>query len=226
MLVNRKGYYMKYNAVIFDFDGTIAYTSKDVWGSIEYAANRIGSIIPEAVKKDDSNLGSSTLELFNMLEPLPSTERFADFDRYISEHYRSITMYPATFVYPGMEDLIKLLMQKNIPRYIVTMKPKVPLERILRIKKWDFMFNGWYTPDFTEGKTYTKEELLRELISTKLKGYNCVYIGDSYTDVIAAQNNKLDCIGVTYGDGDKQKLIDQKPTYIFDDIYRIIELFL
>ena len=30
---------MIYNAAVFDFDGTIAYTSKDVWSSVEYAAN-------------------------------------------------------------------------------------------------------------------------------------------------------------------------------------------
>lgn len=226
MSVSRKDCHMKYNAVIFDFDGTIAYTSKDVWGSIEYAAGRIGSIIPDAVKNEDSNLGLSTLELFKMLEPLPPMERFDEFDRYISEHYRTITMYPGTFIYPGMEDLIKLLIEKKIPRYIVTMKPKIPLERILQIKKWDFMFDGWYTPDYIEGKIYSKEELLKTLISTKLKGYNCVYIGDSYSDVIATKSNNLDCIGVTYGDGDKQMLIDQKPTYVFDDINRIIELFI
>lgn len=217
---------MIYNAVIFDFDGTIAYTAKDVWGSIEYATKRLGCIVPAVIMNDDSNLGLSTLEIFKELEPTPHIEKFEGFNKDISRHYRNISMYPETYLYPGVEELIKLLIKKDIPRYIVTMKPKEPLERILKIKEWDLMFDGWYTPDCFEGVTYTKEELIKILIDTSLQGYECVYIGDSYTDVIAARKNNIDCIGVTYGDGDIQKIIDQKPTYVFDDVYELTRMFL
>ena len=54
---------MIYNVAVFDFDGTIAYTSKDVWSPVEYAAKCVGSIVPQAVRCDDSNLGLGTFEL-------------------------------------------------------------------------------------------------------------------------------------------------------------------
>ena len=217
---------MKYNAVIFDFDGTIAYTAEDVWDSIEYAANRLGSIMPDKIKNDDSNLALSTKELFYKLNPMPTLERFEDFDKDITIHYRKISNYSKTFMYPDIEGFIRLLINKNIPRYIVTMKPREPLERILKIKGWEFMFDGWYTPDYFDGIIYAKEELIEILINKKLKGYKSVYIGDSYTDVIAARKNEIDCIGVTYGDGDLQKLINQEPTYVFNNVNEIIRLFL
>lgn len=217
---------MKYNAVIFDFDGTVANTSKDVWDSVEYAANKVGSKLPDTVKKDDTLLILPLHELFRLLEPIPPEDMFVVFENEIARHYRTISNYPATDLYPGVEDFIKLLMEKNIPRYIVTMKNKIPLERILKLKNWSFMFNGWYTPDYRTGNIYTKEELIRILINTELAGYNSVYIGDSYTDVIAARKNNIDCIGVTYGDGDINKLLDQKPTYVINNASELISYFI
>lgn len=216
---------MKYNAVIFDFDGTLAYTSKDVWDSIEYAAGRIGGSLPAEVKSNDSLLSLSVYELFNMLDPVPPKNLLYVFEREISVHYRTISTYPNTFLYPGAEEFIKFLSVRKIPRYIVTMKPKIPLERILKIKNWNYMFAGWYTPDYKPENIYTKEELIRILINTELAGYSCIYIGDSYTDVIAARKNNIDCAGVTYGDGDTKKLINERPAYVIDNINKLMSLF-
>lgn len=217
---------MIYNAAVFDFDGTIAYTSKDVWSSVEYAAKCVGSIVPQAVRCDDSNLGLGTFELFNKLQPVPPISDYDKFDKEITVHYRTVSMYHDTCLYHGIEDFIQMLISRSIPRYIVTLKPKEPLERILKIKNWGHMFDGWYTPDYFDGCICTKEELLRILLDTKLQNYRCVYIGDSYTDVIAARKNHMDSIGVTYGDGDTDKLVNQKPAYIFNNISEAVSLFL
>jgi phosphoglycolate phosphatase-like HAD superfamily hydrolase len=44
--------------------------------------------------------------------------------------------------------------------------------------------------------------------------------------VIAARKNHIDSIGVTYGDGDTDKLVNQKPAYIFNNISEAVSLFL
>ena len=36
---------MKYDIVLWDFDGTLANTGQDVWGSLEYAARVLGGEI-------------------------------------------------------------------------------------------------------------------------------------------------------------------------------------
>lgn len=40
-----------------------------------------------------------------------------------------------------------------------------------------------------------------------------MYIGDTWSDVEASRENQIDCIGVTYGDGEEEMLLSKNPTY-------------
>ena len=60
---------MKYDIVLWDFDGTLANTGQDVWGSLEYAARVLGGEIRKQFRADDSNLGKSMEEIFLAIEP-------------------------------------------------------------------------------------------------------------------------------------------------------------
>lgn len=48
-------------------------------------------------------------------------------------------------------------------------------------------------------------------------------IGDRKYDILGAQENNIASIGVTYGYGSKQELINAKATYIADDLQAILE---
>lgn len=65
---------MMYKMILWDFDGTLAYTGKDVWDSLQYAAKKCGGELPEAFISEDSNLGKSVKEVFDQIVP-PSGKR-------------------------------------------------------------------------------------------------------------------------------------------------------
>lgn len=46
----------RYSAVLFDFDGTLADTAKDVWDSVRYGFKKNGLSIPDNYAADDRNL--------------------------------------------------------------------------------------------------------------------------------------------------------------------------
>ena len=54
---------MKYRIRLWDFDGTLADTGRDVWNSIQYAAKKCGGEIDRDYMKKDSNLGKPLAEI-------------------------------------------------------------------------------------------------------------------------------------------------------------------
>ena len=62
---------MKYRIRLWDFDGTLADTGRDVWNSIQYAAKKCGGEIDRDYMKKDSNLGKPLAEIFEKVMPYP-----------------------------------------------------------------------------------------------------------------------------------------------------------
>lgn len=205
---------MKYNAVIFDFDGTLADTAHDVWKSVEYAAGKLGGRMDTEFMKNTENLGAPMADILKAVQPVQPGELLWQFQEDIKYHYRVLNLYEDTKLYPGIEKLLLRMERENILRFIVSAKPMGALERILHKKNWDVLFDAWYSQEELDGKKYTKAELIRKLLQNELKERYPVYIGDTYTDVIAARECKVDCIAAAYGDGSREKLLAEHPTHV------------
>lgn len=217
---------MRYDAVLFDFDGTIACTAPDVWGSVTYAAAQLGGEIPLNVRENPANLMLPMETIFAEIQPKISMQKYDEFCALVTHHYRQISQHPKTSLYPGIMPLLEQLQQEKIPCYIVTMKEKEALERVLALKGWRSYFAKCYSPDSFAGQTKQKAELIAYLLQQLPADTKAVYIGDSYTDVQAARCCGIPCIGVCYGDGDVAKLLDEQPDYIAqtaDQIIRFLE---
>ncbi len=212
---------LKYNAAIFDFDGTLANTAADVWKSVEYAAEKLGGHMDQDFMKDESKLGLPLPEIFRAVIPAMPEQLFKQFRDEIRRHYRTENAYAQTCLYPGIEALLLRLGRKKIPCYIVSAKPLMALERILVLKHWDGYFKAWYSQDMDNGNLVAKGELLQRLLSSELTGLHPVYIGDTYTDAIAAREVGLDIIAAAYGDGNVERLLSENPTYV---VYSATEL--
>lgn len=204
---------MKYNTVIFDFDGTLADTREDVWVSLEYAAAKIGCHFPDSYRINSANLGASEGDIFCALQPKPAYDFYDSFWKNVQEHYRLRNNFIHTRLFPGIERYLQQCLVYHIPCYIVTLKPLSALENILYSKGWNIYFHAWLSVDSISG-VVSKTQLLALLLERELKGCKCVYIGDTYSDVTAASANGIDCIGVTYGDGDVRRLEQEKPTML------------
>jgi phosphoglycolate phosphatase len=212
---------LKYNAVIFDFDGTLADTASDVWKSVEYAAKELGGHMDPEFTKVKSNLGAPMKEIFHAILPILPDSLFNQFKEEIKYHYRIVNEYPETVLYPGMEKLLCRLKIEKIPCYIVSAKPLKSLERILYMKNWHTLFTAWYSQEMKDNEVISKAILVKQILENELHGCRTVYVGDTYTDVIAARECKIDCIAAAYGDGDDHKLLSEQPTHI---IYHASEL--
>lgn len=213
---------MKYHMILWDFDGTLADTGKDVWNTLEYAAAECGGRLPKEFTGRDSNLGKTVKEIFQQIIPKPEEEKYEMFEEVVRVHYRTFNEYKNTYLYPGIRKLLLETRAEGMIHFIITMKPEEALEKILWQKGWENLFDGWISPDSFPGAERTKTEMITHVMrKSDMKTSQYVYIGDTWSDVDAAFKNGIDCIGVTYGDGDTKQLCDHKPKYCAQDVSEI-----
>jgi phosphoglycolate phosphatase len=217
---------LRFDALLLDFDGTVAFTREDVWDSIEYAAASIGANLPPAFRADPRNLALDLPSIFSSLAGDPPERAFGRFADSLRAHYREISDYPKTALYPGIEGILARCSARGVPAYIVTAKPRAPTERILALKGWARFFRGWYSPDSFGEPPLTKAELLRVLLDEVIPGRSALYVGDSPGDVIAARRTSIPVVGVLYGDGDADEVLREKPDYVAPTVERLAELLL
>ncbi len=232
---------MSEQIILWDFDGTLAYTGADVWVSLQYAAEILGGKIPEYFRKEDSNLGKSVKEIYGMIAPYPGDENYERYDELVRVHYRKQNEFDQTSFYEGIRILLLRLKMQGAKNRIITMKPREALERILEKKDWAFLFEDWYSPDSFPGEEKTKSELIAYVMRQDAKKRNrqehiekeeqgaaeqvkYIYIGDTWSDVRAAHDNQIPCIAVTYGDGDTKRLLAEEPEYAADSAAHITDI--
>lgn len=207
-----------YAMVLWDFDGTLASTSGDVWGSLNYAAQKRHRSFPFGFEDDDEHLAWPMAALFASLVPAPDPADLADFERDVRVHYRSISMHPCTDLYPGIRALLEELHARGVANRIATNKPKGALERLLALKGWSALFDGWICSDSgPDGQELTKAQMVRASMEQQgVDPERCVMIGDSWGDIAGAHAAGIASIGVTYGDGCAERLAAEKPDHVVD----------
>lgn len=215
---------MRYKIVLWDFDGTLADTAMDVWETLDYAAKECGGEFP-ADFKSRSNLSLPMGQIYSRVSPYPGDDKSERFEKLVQVHYRTKNSFAKTVFYPGIEELLRTLQENGIASYIVTMKPKQALSSILVSKGWYEYFEGTISPDSYDArrqKEMTKAEMISDVIDkTGFHKRDYVYIGDTWSDVEASRENQIDCIGVTYGDGDEKMLLSKKPKYCAQNVSEI-----
>jgi phosphoglycolate phosphatase len=217
---------MKYDAIVFDFDGTLASSEEDVWESVAYAAQVLGGRIPQWFRSDSRHLSLSEKEIFEAITPRISSQKLTLFQHELTRHYRQLNTFAYTELYSGMESLLQSLQSRKIPCYIVTMKPLEPLEKILASKGWDQYFVHWISPDSKPGQFSSKGEMIRTLKEMFPAHIDPIYIGDTFSDIQAAKMNGMDSMGVLYGDGDGELLRKEKPDYLVADVKTMARILL
>ena len=215
---------MKYSAVLFDFDGTLADTKADVWTSLEYAAKQLGGILPAEYCADSGNLGRSVEEIFHAVVPVQQEDKISVFQENVRLHYRKWNPFSKTVLFFGIEDLLIKCREENLPCYIVTNKPEEPLKKILLTKNWGKYFQSYICPDSNPGRILSKAEMIRQLLGEISQAPRAVFVGDTYSDIAAAKENRMDSIGVLYGDGNPDLVLAEHPRYVVRKPEQITEI--
>jgi phosphoglycolate phosphatase len=215
--------------IIFDFDGTLINSIPD----LTLAANQLLAHYqqsPLTVEEVTPFIGNGARPLVRRVleKSMPNqtiTEELLTeaLDIYVTAY--SEVSCEKTFLYPGVFDTLKELQAKGYKMAICTNKPFRFIEPILDKLSLKEFFMEWIGEDSLPEKKPNAAPLvyLAEASQTAIK--DCIMIGDSKNDILAAQHANMESIGVTYGYNYNENIADFNPTLVLDNFTDLQELF-
>ncbi len=206
--------YMKNNfdAVIFDFDGTVADTGKGVFRCIRKSVKKSG--LPE--------LSEGSLRTF-IGPPLHDSfmrECHVDFDTadILVKQFREVYSVSGVFefdIYDGIEELLSLLNKEGVKVGIGSSKPQDFVHIILQKVDLEKYFDSIVGSD-----PKTVESTKTEIISKCIDSFNLpknakiLMIGDRKFDIDGAHSVGIPCAAVLYGYGSEEEFKKHNADYI------------
>lgn len=212
----------KYKAIIFDLDGTLLDTLKDLQEGTNYAL-RVNGMPERTLDEIRRFVGSGARKLIERV--IPGCEKegvyekvMGDFAFYYKEHCKDNTA-----PYPGIMELLEELKRRGYALGVVSNKPDFAVQELI----------PEYFPDIFSSVTGERQGVAKkpapDLIWEAMKKLNAskeesVYIGDSEVDIEAAKNAGLPCISVAWGFKDREFLKEHNAEMIVDAPEEILEL--
>jgi len=188
----------KYEAIIFDLDGTLLNTSLGIFNSVRYAEMKMG-FAPILEEQLHLFVGPPPAEMYQKLYGVSQSEAM-DATIYHREYARE-RGYLETIVYEGIIELLQKLKYNGILLGIATLKSHDITIKLLDHFKLSSFFDAIVGVD--AGETLTKADTIKIALTkcgiSDVK--QSVLIGDSKYDAIGASEVGCDFIGVTYGFG-------------------------
>lgn len=187
----------KYEAIVFDLDGTLLNTLEDLMDSVNYALGICG--MPEkSYEEIRRSVGNGIERLLELVVPNgpenPQFERALTlFIEYYEEHCND-----KTDLYPGIRELLDALKREGFLMAIVSNKY---YEGVQNLKQQYFKDYLQVAIGEREGirKKPAPDTVLAALKELKVPKEKAVYIGDSEVDIATAVNTGMDCIMVGWG---------------------------
>ncbi len=210
-----------YRLVLFDLDGTLTDPKIGITKSVQYALTKLG-IDPPSPDALTPFIGPPLHVTFAQryqMDPAVVSQAVAHYREYFSVR----GMYE-NHMYEGIPTLLREL--RTGPRRLVvaTSKPAVFAEKILDHFGIRVFFDD-VVGSHLDGTRSTKTEVIACALERYPGVRDAVMIGDRVQDVIGAQDNAIDSIGVTYGYGTPAELSEAHPTYLantLDEIGRFV----
>lgn len=195
---------MKYEAVIFDLDGTLLNTLQDIADGVNYALRSFG--YPErTVDEIRRFVGNGAVKLLE--RALPETvdeEKFARFYKTYDAYYTSHSRVK-TAPYKGVPELLQTLRAAGIRTAVFSNKQDNavrPLCAYYFADRLDYATGP--TEDVPKKPDPRGLHFIAEVLHTKPE--RVLYVGDSETDVQTGLSAGIDTVSVLWGFRDKETL--------------------
>ena len=213
---------MKYNTVIFDLDGTLLNTLEDLGDSVNFALKSFG-YPTRTYEEIRIFVGNGVKDLVTKAVPDDTDEETTlKCLQTFKDHYKT-NMQNKTAPYDGIIDLLEELNSKGVKLAIVS-------------NKYDFgvkNLNKYYFKDLIPVAIGEREGVRRkpapDTVLTAMKELNAqkestLYVGDSGSDIITAQNAGVKGVGVTWGFRDAKSLKESGADFLVDSPAQLLDI--
>lgn len=209
---------MKYNAILFDMDGTILDTIDDLRDAVNHTLAMYGYPLSDTQRVRDAT-GNGAREL--MAGCLPQGVDTPDFEAILKEYkaYYAAHTCVKTAPYEGIVALLDELQAGGCKVAIVSNKPDSAVKPLAAR-----FFPG--IPAFGEAGLPRKPAPDMVYHALEVLGADketAAYVGDSEVDVATAKNAGMDLLAVSWGFRSRERLKKSGAVNIADDIAQLRE---
>ena len=206
--------FMKFKAVIFDFDGTVCETAPGIVKSARYALEAFGYTVPEDDKELEFFIGPPLLVTFQERFGADAQTAMELVKKY-RERYTNQGVYESN-LYKGIDNLLTALKKDGLKIGIASSKPQKYVETLLErfnvMKYFDCVCGVSFTAD-CESKASI---ISRCMASLAVEPEEVFMVGDKRYDIEGAKANGMLSVGVLWGYGTKFEFIEAGADFIAD----------
>lgn len=193
---------MKYQAVLFDLDGTLLDTAMDIMGACNHTLEKYGyKAVSEALLRTKVTAGMR--EMLKLGVPKDKWESSGietfmrdEFSNYYSEHIADKTV-----PFEGIEELVTALENNGIKTGVITNKYLKHAMRVLDNFEFCKLFDLVLGCDSLTHSKPHPEPILKALEMLKVNAQETIYIGDHLNDITAANAAHVDSAIAMWGYG-------------------------
>ena len=215
--------------IIFDFDGTLIDSNPDLTQALNKMLTHY-DLEPITLEEASLYIGNGAKKLVerglnHRLHPDEITEALFNeaFDFFIKAYGEVVC--DKTYLYPGVVETLQYLEKKGYDMTICTNKPFEFIEPILDTLSVKHFFKAWVGANSLPKQKPDPMPLLHLAETMNRDIETSIMVGDSKNDILAAQNAKMESIGVSYGYNYDKDIADYNPTKVIDNFAELQKLF-
>lgn len=214
--------------IIFDFDGTLIDSVPDLAASVNFMLHKLRrpTFTADEIREWVGN-GAQTL----VKRALMGTKEFDETKVNKNLYEQALAIFlqsyetklcEHTYLYDGVKETLEDLHQRGYKMAIVTNKPYRFILPILETFGIEHYFDLLLGADSLKTKKPSAEPLLHAAKYFECNENECVMIGDSKNDIIAANNADMHSIAVSYGYNYGEDITLYKPNIVVTNFADIL----
>ena len=190
---------MRYAAVLFDMDGTVLDTLRDLNAAVNRTLQNFG-FAPQSLEETRQKVGNGSRRLLEL--SVPEGTGAEELEKILAWYlpYYNTHANDTTAPYPGVLELLRTLRARGCPTAVVSNKPDRTVRELSAIH-----FAGLLDCAVGENEAQgvrrkpAPDTLLTAAAQLGAAPVDCLYVGDSEVDVLTAARAGMDCASVLWG---------------------------
>jgi len=211
---------MKYTTILFDLDGTLTRSEKGITRSALYACEKMG-FTGHNEEEFKVFIGPPLFESFQKVCGMTPEQAHQAIELY-RERF-SVLGWAENEVYTGIAPLLRSLKKNGCKIAITTAKPQAFAEKIAEKFGFAPYLDALIGPGMDN--THASKAWIVKKAIEQLGGVP-VMIGDRCYDVEGGRENGIDTIGVCYGYGTREELVEAGATHIAETVEELTDILL
>ncbi len=209
--------------ILFDLDGTLTDPKVGITRSVQHALRYYGIEEPD-LDKLCPFIGPPLTDSFQELYGFSLPQAKEAIEKY--REYFSVTGIFENEVYPGIPEMLGMLKEKGFTLAVATSKPEEYSIRILEhfgLAPYFALVGG---ADMTETRVKKGEIIAYTLdrLGVNSKETPVMMVGDRKHDVIGAKENGIPCVGVLFGYGSREELLEAGADALVESVKELGEV--